>query len=307
MNSDIIMGLPHSCAARKDIMHKNLIILAGGASSRMKKSLATENLSEEELKNANSRSKALLGFGKNNRPILDFLLLNAEKAGYQNITIIISEDGGMFKDFYGNKTKNNKFNSLSISYATQSIPKDRVKPFGTADAVSQALEQYPNLQEEAFTVCNSDNLYSIEVLRALRKTEAHNAFISYDRDGLQFPMEKIERFALVLLDNNSNLLDIIEKPSKENTNKYKDDEGKFRVSMNIFKFTGNEIFSFLKNCPINPIRNEKEIPTAILNMCKKTSFTMKGILFNEHVPDLTSKEDIIIMKTYLENYFPEIF
>ena len=288
-------------------MHKNLLILAGGASSRMKKSVATENLSAAEIKRANSRSKALLGFGKKDRPMLDFLLLNAEKAGYKNIVIIISEDGGMFKEFYGNKDKNNTFKSLSISYATQYIPMDREKPFGTADAVSQAIEQYPELQNGAFTVCNSDNLYSVEALTALRKTKASNAFISYDRNGLNFPMEKIERFALVLLDSNQNLIDIIEKPSKENVNRYKDSFGKFRVSMNIFKFTGNEIFPFLKNCPINPIRNEKELPTAILNMCKSYSFNMNGIPFNEHVPDLTSKEDIAIMKVYLKNNYSKYF
>ena len=288
-------------------MHKNLIILAGGASSRMKKSLATENLSEEELKNANSRSKALLGFGKDNRPILDFLLLNAEKAGYQNIIIIISEEGEMFKEFYGSKTENNNFNLLSISYATQYIPKDRTKPFGTADAVLQALEQYPHLKNETFTVCNSDNLYSVAVLKALRDCKNYNAFISYDRDGLQFPMEKIERFALVLLDDKSNLIDIIEKPSKDKVSGYKDVYEKFRVSMNIFKFSGNEIYPFLKKCPINPIRNEKELPTAILTMIKETNYTMKGIPFNEHVPDLTSKEDISVMKGYLKANYPSYF
>ena len=35
--------------------------------------------------------------------------------------------------------------------------------------------------------------------------------------------------------------------------------------MNIFKFSG-EIFKFLENCPLNPIRKEKELPTAIMNM-----------------------------------------
>ncbi len=288
-------------------MHNNLIILAGGASSRMKKSVAAEKLSEEEIKIANSRSKALLGFGKKDRPILDFLLLNAEKAGYKKIIIIISEDGRMFKEFYGKALQNNSFNSLSISYATQYIPKDRDKPLGTADAVLQALGQYPKLQNEAFTVCNSDNLYSVEVLTALRETDAHNAFISYDRDGLNFSMEKIERFALVLLDNESNLMDIIEKPSKENVSGYKDAFGKLRVSMNVFKFTGSEIFPFLKDCPLNPIRNEKELPTAILNMCRETSNIIKGIPFNEHVPDLTSKEDIAIMKTYLMEHYRENF
>lgn len=288
-------------------MNENLIILAGGASSRMKKSMASSTLSEEEIKNANTNSKALLTFGKNNRPILDFLLLNAEKSGYTNIIIIISEDGGAFKDFYGKDTRNNKHNSLCISYATQYVPKDRIKPFGTADAVLQAMEQYPNLQKDAFTVCNSDNLYSVKALQSLAQTSAANAFISYDREGLRFPMEKIERFALTLLDANSHIIDIIEKPESNMVSDYTDASGKLRVSMNIFKFTGEQIFSFLKNCPVNPIRNEKELPTAILNMCKEGTSYMKGIPFNEHVPDLTSKEDIAIMKTYLEKHYPELF
>ena len=284
-------------------MAKNLVILAAGASSRMKKSLGTENLSEEEVINANTRSKALLGFGKNNRPILDFLLLNAEKAGYENIIIIISEKSALFKAYYGEKQKNNSFNGLSISYATQYVPKDRVKPFGTADALFQALTQFPELQHEAFTVCNSDNLYSVAALQALLTCKDANAFINYDRDALFFPMEKIERFALTLVDNNSHLEAIIEKPSKDKVSNYKYAKGKFRVSMNVFKFTGTEIYSFLKNCPIDPKRNEKELPTAILNMINESKSYLRGISFAEHVPDLTSKEDIAIMKDYIaKNY-----
>ena len=280
-----------------------MIILAGGASSRMKNSMISKNLSEEELKNANTRSKALLGFGKNNRPILDFLLLNAEEAGYENILIIISEKSGLFKAYYGEKQKNNSFNGLSISYATQYVPKDRVKPFGTADALFQALTQFPELQHEAFTVCNSDNLYSVAALQALLTCKDANAFINYDRDALLFPMEKIERFALTLVDKNSQLEAIIEKPSKEKINDYEDLEGNFRVSMNVFKFTGAEIYSFLKNCPIDPIRNEKELPTAVLNMIHESSSLVRGIPFAEHVPDLTSKEDIAIMKNYISKHY----
>jgi len=284
-------------------MPKNLVILAGGTSSRMKKSLGNVNLSEEELINANTRSKALLGFGKNNRPILDFLLLNAEEAGYKNVTIIISEEGALFKEYYGKKLKNNPFNGLSISYVTQYIPKDRIKPLGTADALFQALEQSPNLQNDVFTVCNSDNLYSVKVLQALLTCKDPNAFINYDRDGLLFPMAKIERFALTLVNEKSHLLAIIEKPSKDKVDDYKDSLGKYRVSMNIFKFTGNEIYPFLRNCPVDPIRNEKELPTAILHMIKETPFYMKGISFTEHVPDLTSKEDISIMKSYINKHY----
>jgi len=269
--------------------------------------MISKNLSEEELKNANTRSKALLEFGNAKRPILDFLLLNAEKAGYKKVVIVIGEQGALFKEYYGKQLKDNSFRGLSISYAIQYIPKGRDKPFGTADALFQALTQFPELQHEAFTVCNSDNLYSVAALQALLTCKDANAFINYDRDALLFPMEKIERFALTLVDKNSQLEAIIEKPSKEKINDYKDLEGNFRVSMNVFKFTGTEIYFFLKNCPIETKRDEKELPTAILNMIRKSNNYIKGIPFAEHVPDLTSKKDISIMKAYLKLEYPTQF
>ena len=194
-------------------MHDNLIILAGGASSRMKKQVALDNLTEEEIAQANERSKGLIGVGPNGRPLLDYLLLNAKRAGYKNIYIIIGEQGDLFKEFYGTENKNNNFHGLNISFAIQYIPEGRVKPFGTADALFQAVEQYPELNSQYYSVCNSDNLYSTEALYALRETNSPNAFISYDRDAMDFSSERISRFAIAKLDENNQLLDILEKPT----------------------------------------------------------------------------------------------
>ena len=283
-------------------MHDILIILAAGASSRMKQSIESENLSEEEIKEANSVSKALIRLGKDNRPILDYLLFNAEKAGFKKVYLVVGEHSDSFKKYYEDASKNT-FNKLELLYATQYVPTGRSKPFGTADALSQVLYQYPYLQNETFTVCNSDNLYSFEVFKALRFNNNTNAFISYDRDGLLFTMERISRFALVLLDAENYVLDIIEKPSEEMIENYRDSLGKFRVSMNIFKLNGNEIYPYLLHCPVHPERDEKELPAAILNMCKVNPKALKGIPFNEHVPDLTSKEDIEILKKYIRDHF----
>ncbi|MBB1194913.1 nucleotidyltransferase [Flavobacterium sp. SOK18b] len=285
-------------------MHDNLIILAGGASSRMKKQVTVNNLSEEEITQANERSKGLIGVGPNGRPLLDYLLLNAKKAGYKNIYIIIGEQGDLFKEFYGSENSNNNFNGLTISFATQYIPEGRIKPFGTADALFQATEQYPELNSQEYTVCNSDNLYSTEALYALRKTTSPNAFISYNRDALEFQLERISRFAIAKLSENNQLLDILEKPTAEVLESYKDTEGKLRVSMNAFKFNGALIYPYLKNCPVHPERDEKELPTVLLNALKEHPDTTLGIPFSEHVPDLTAKEDITEVKAYLKKHYP---
>jgi glucose-1-phosphate adenylyltransferase len=108
---------------------------------------------------------------------------------------------------------------------------------------------------------------------------------------------------LVLLDSENYLVDIVEKPSTDTIDSFKDRFGKFRVSMNIFKLIGKEIYPFLKDCPIHPKRDEKELPTAVLNMCNSIPRAMKGFLLSEHVPDLTSKEDISILKTYIQEHY----
>lgn len=285
-------------------MHDNLIILAGGASSRMKKQVSLDNLSEEEIAQANERSKGLIGVGPKGRPLLDYLLLNAKKAGYKNIYIIIGEQGNLFKEFYGSENSNNDFNGLTISFATQYIPERRIKPFGTADALFQAVEQYPELNSQEYTVCNSDNLYSTEALYALRETTSPNAFISYNRDSMEFPLERISRFAIAKLSENNQLLDILEKPTADVLESYKDAEGKLRVSMNAFKFNGALLYPYLKNCPVHPERDEKEIPTVLLNALKDHPNTTLGIPFSEHVPDLTAKEDIAEVKVYLKKHYP---
>lgn len=285
-------------------MHNNLIILAGGMSSRMKKPTSSNLVDKEAESQANNRSKSLISVGNEGRPLMDYLLYNAKKAGYKNIYIVINEKGGLFKEFYGKKSANNNFNDLNISYAIQYIPEDRVKPFGTADAVLQAVSQFTTLQTQPFTVCNSDNLYSEKALKTLRESSSLNAFISYDRDALEFSLDKILSFAIVSLDKNNYLKSIIEKPSKETAENYKDALGKIRVSMNIFKLDGASIYPFLKNCPINTIRNEKELPTAILNMISNNVKEMLAIPLSEHVPDLTAKEDIVIIKNYLKTKYP---
>jgi len=41
-----------------------------------------------------------------------------------------------------------------------------------------------------------------------------------------------------------------------------------------------------------------------LNLLKEFPNAALGIPFSEHVPDLTAKEDIVEVKTYLKKHFP---
>jgi len=268
----------------------------------MKKSGPVQELTPEDIEQANMISKSLIGVGEHGRPFVDYLLYNVRLAGYKKVYLVVSPNDHQFREFYGVQEKAAHLQGFSISFALQHVPKDREKPCGTADAVYQTLEQYPELHQASFTVCNSDNLYSVEALTMLRSTTSPNALISYDRDALQFPPERISRFAVVQVDEENFLEDIIEKPEPEELGKYKDNSGNIRVSMNAFKFDGAMFSPFLENCPFDPIRNEKELPTALLNMVKVHPKTVLAIPFSEHVPDLTSKEDISSVRAYLNKH-----
>ena len=275
-------------------MTKTIVILAAGMSSRMKKSIDSD-IDDSKADEANKKSKSLITFG--DKPFIYFLLKNIVEAGFENVIMVVGKDFDDFKKQLDNLNFNNK---LKIEYATQKIPKDRIKPFGTADAVFQTMDQIEILKNSSFCVCNSDNLYSTTSLRTIRENAYENAVLAYDRDSLNFPKERVSSFSILMTDDNFNLLNFIEKPTQEQVDQNLDSNGKIRVSMNIFKFNGLQAFDFIKNCPINPIRNEKELPSAIVNMINENDLYMKGIPIAEHVPDLTSKADINIIQKLIE-------
>lgn len=273
-------------------MTENIIILAGGASSRMKKSV-DQNLSPEKVAQANQLGKGLIELG--GKPFLSYLLDNILQAGFKNVYIITGENSQMFRRAFEN---NPDFVDLNIQFATQYIPEGREKPYGTADALYQCIEQNSNLKEDTFCVCNSDNLYSLNALKNLKNANSQQAILAYDIDHLKYSKERIARFAVMRFDDDYNLTTIVEKPETDKIVDYTDAHQKIRVSMNIFLFDGKSFFKYLESCPAHPVRDEKELPTALMNMIEDNIKVM-GIPIGEHVPDLTSKNDISILENYL--------
>ena len=285
-------------------MHDTLIILAGGLSSRMKISKASLNLTKSEIEQANIRDKGIIEVGKKRRPFLDYLLYNAQHAGYKRIIIVTGEEQSLFRKFYGPADSGNDFHGLDISYSIQRIPTGREKPLGTADALLRALETYPYLKETEFSVCNSDNVYSEKALKLVLKASSPNAFIAYATEALHLPANRISRSAVVKVNEAGYLTDILEKPDNTDLKKFRDSDGRIRVSLNLFKFSGDLIYAYLLNCPVNEIRGEKEIQTAITNMLSDFPETMISIPLAEPVPDLTAKDDIVDVGAFLDDLFP---
>lgn len=285
-------------------MHDTLIILAGGLSSRMKNLETSRELTESDAEQANERDKGIIQVGKKRRPFLDYLLYNAQRSGHKKIIIVTGEENRQFREYYGWADSGNNFHGLDISYAIQRIPAGREKPPGTADALLRALDSYPYLKKTEFSVCNSDNLYSEKALKLILMESCLNAFIAYDVEALNLSPERISRFAATIINDTGYLTDIIEKPDDADLRKFSDSNGQISVSMNLFKFSGALIYTYLLNCPVNKTRGEKEIQTAIINMLSDFPEAMISILLAEPVPDLTFKDDIADVGEFLDEFYP---
>jgi len=100
--------------------------------------------------------------------IIDFTVYDAIKAGFNNIIFIIRKDiEDIFEERIGAHLRKN---SVQFTYAYQErvlpdgyeFPKDRVKPFGTVQAVLSAGEI-----KEPFAVVNADDFYGFNPLKSV--------------------------------------------------------------------------------------------------------------------------------------------
>jgi NDP-sugar pyrophosphorylase family protein len=286
-------------------MNPHLVILAGGVSSRMKKGGSLSGrIDEALLEDASRKPKSMLGVGPGGRPFLDYQLMNALDAGYADVVIVVGEDDGGIRARYGSAMRGNEFHGMEISYAVQRIPAGRTKPLGTADALLCALRVRSDWRGTTFTVCNSDNLYSRNVLNRLIACGHICALIDYDREALGFEPSRIEQFAVLEKDRDGYLTAIIEKPSAEDIRRVRDSSGRVGVSMNIFRFAYDTVLPFLEEVPLHPVRMEKELPVAVARMIEKSPRSVLTIPVSEYVPDLTGRGDIAVVQEYMRTHYP---
>ena len=276
----------------------SIIVMAAGASTRMKNSNFEKKSTNYQQTIDSNESKSLIGFGKESKPFISFLISNISNSGFKNVYIVVPENSEYFEKYFNQRVK--KEFKIKINLSFQLVPKNRSKPLGTADAVYQTMQQFPELKLKPFCICNGDNLYSIASLKKIRLSKFNYAFIAYDSKGLEFSQKKISSFSVIQLDKENRLVNIIEKPSVKLIPKFVDKNGKIRINMNLIKFSAKSSFDFFRECPLNEKRNEKEISDVILNIVKYKKNYFHGITVFEHVPDLTCKSDILVVAKYLE-------
>ena len=273
------------------IMNKiPMIIMAAGVSSRMKDSSVPKEISQNLVNQSNVRVKGFIQAGEGNEPIIFYIIKNCISAGVKNFYIILSDNSYEFQKYL--KKLEIKL-SIQIKFGFQDFY-GKLKPMGTADAIYQLMNQYKELMDKRFIICNSDNLYSSHAIKLLLEEDNYNSMIAYNFDCLKFSEKRLASFSILKIKGKF-LESIIEKPDMEIIKSY----SKKFVSMNIFSFKGEMIYEYLKDCPISQKRGEKEIASALQNMIDDNEKSMIVFPLCEHVPDLTFKEDIDKISKFL--------
>ena len=271
------------------LTHNNLIVMAGGMSSRMKQGNDINTISSAHSKKIASLPKCMIPVGKEKKPFLNYLLSNVHKAGYTKVLVIVNAIDTIIEPY----CKSLSFPDTHISCYPQKTPPGRTKPMGTADAVLQGLLSRPDWQGKKVTVCNADNLYSPQALQTVKNHEYPCGMIAFDNQALGLPEERISGYGIVKKDEKGFVKDLIEKPSISEIHIHHNSYS--GVNMNLYHFDYDLILPFLQACPVNETRSEKELTTAVKNMVLESPRSLYAISLSDPVLDLTFKTDITVV------------
>ena len=125
--------------------------------------------------------KQIESFGPNGELITDYSIYDAKRVGFDKVVFIIKEENyELFKEKIGDRVS--KY--IKVEYAFQklddilegySIPRDRVKPLGTAHAIYSARD----LIDSDFAVINADDFYGYDAFRVLSEALDNASYNEY--------------------------------------------------------------------------------------------------------------------------------
>ena len=276
-------------------------------------------------------AKQTCEIGPNKEWIIDYSIYDAIKAGFSKVIFIIREEFyNNFKDKIGSRVE--KY--IPVEYAFQrmenvpdfvNIPKDRKKPWGTAQAIYCAKDKIT----EPFVVINADDFYgrgAFMTARDFLMQERENKFstVGYKAANTMTENGSVKRG--VITAENGNLKSIIESKLKyvngdiiasplEGGEDFKVEKDAL-VSMNmltfdlsVFPFIEKQMDTFFKKNKDNLEDCEFLIPVELNKAVKEgkevkvlnTDATWYGITYPEDVPQVKEA----IKKLTFENEYPK--
>lgn len=264
--------------------------------------------------------KQLDPIGKNGEFIIDYSIYDAIKSGFDKVVFIIKEENlELFRDTVGKRIEKN----IKVDYVFQSqelekipedisIPKDRVKPWGTAHAILSCNK----IVNEPFAVINADDFYGRDSFKLLagflkqtdyKDLKAHFAMIGFIVSNTITENGHVAR-GVCETDDKGYLSSITERVKIQKNNEYiqyENDDGSWTtlnanttVSMNcwaftpqIFKEIENGLPQFLYDNKDNLEKAEYFIPFVVENLINKNICDVKVIPTLSKWYGVTYKED----------------
>lgn len=278
-------------------MDKTLLVLAAGMGSRF------------------GGLKQIEPVGPNGEFIIDYSIFDAIRSGFNKVVFIIKEENyDIFRNTIGKRIEKH----IKVDYVFQnmnnvpkniSIPKERVKPLGTAHAILCCKD----VVNEPFAIINSDDFYGYEGYRDLSNFMSDNendvGIVGYNALTQLSPNGPVKRG---VIKNNGNIIeDIVESKISLENNKpvaksLSNDEdvyvdSKTSTSMNLMAFPKNfmsyietSFNDFLNNS--NLLTDEYLIPDVVRKYIKDgnkvylipTESVWKGITYKEDKDELVN-------------------
>lgn len=279
-------------------MNKTLLILAAGMGSRF------------------GGLKQIEPVGPNGEFIVDYSIYDALRCGFNKVVFIIKEENyEIFRDTIGKRIESKVkveyvFQKLDNLPAGYTVPKERIKPLGTAHAVLCAR----NIIHEPFAIINADDFYGYDAFKLMSKamddskvallvnklvlTGTLNRGICFtNNDKLEKIVEsRVERIGndIVCTPLNGKVPFVI----SEDTN----------VSMNmitfpptIFDYIEKKYYEFLEKNKNDMLKCEFFIPDILTSAIKENYCDVYVVNTASNWVGITHKEDKSSVISYIEN------
>ena len=269
--------------------------------------------------------KQIEQFGPSGETIIDYSIYDAIRAGFKKVIFVIRENiEKEFKEVFGGKFGDRieidyVFQDISVVPEGISIPKDRVKPWGTGHAVLMAKEKVNG----PFAVINGDDFYGVQSfqllfdhLSGLDINELNACLIGYQLQNTLSDHGYVSR-GICTLSNEGHLEKVTERTQiykgKEKEVYFVETEEKFPltglelVSMNLMGFT-TPFFDILKNGfeefvienSDNP-KAEYFLPNGLTDIVKNHAVKVPVIETPDLTYGVTYQEDKSTVKEALKN------
>jgi glucose-1-phosphate thymidylyltransferase len=267
------------------------VVLARGKGTRMRAVFEHDKaaMSAAQRRAADAGLKAMIPF---RRPFLDYVLSALADAGCDDVCLVVGPEHEEIQEYY---TRRSPPSRVRVSFAIQP------RPLGTADAVV-AAEAFASGQP--FLTLNADTYYPAGIFRSLVAL-GEPGLPAFSRDALvsksNIDAGRIQSYALLRIDLEGYLEDIVEKPDHETYQSMT--AGGALISMNVWRFDAS-IFDACRRVGPSP-RGELELPNAVRHAVRDLGHRYRTFRAEEGVLDLSHRSDIPAVEQRLSAVDPQ--